>query len=74
MSHPTYPPTPKKKTQPPQAFGREQRKVPAHMPHMIDRALVEEMQARWKEGQWLFFVMWIRECFYFGWGGVCTDV
>ncbi|GAB5031142.1 n-acetylglucosamine-1-phosphotransferase subunits alpha beta-like [Nannochloropsis oceanica] len=31
------------------AFGPDARKVPAHMPHMIDKGLVEEMQARWKQ-------------------------
>jgi len=36
---------------PPQAFGPDARKVPAHMPHMIDKGLVEEMQARWKQGE-----------------------
>ena len=28
-------------------FGVEARKVPAHVPHMIDREVMEEMQARW---------------------------
>jgi UDP-N-acetylglucosamine-lysosomal-enzyme len=32
------------------AFGREQRKVPAHMPHMIDKDIMQEMQQRWKTG------------------------
>ena len=33
------------------AFGTEavSRKVPAHMPHMIDKEIVDEMQQRWKE-------------------------
>jgi hypothetical protein len=31
-------------------FGREQRKVPAHMPHMVDTQLVQEMQDRWTQG------------------------
>jgi len=35
-----------------QAFGREQRKVPAHMPHMIDKDVVAELQVTWKEGEW----------------------
>jgi hypothetical protein len=32
-------------------FGSEGRKVPAHVPHMIDRDYMQEMQARWSE-QW----------------------
>lgn len=32
-------------------FGSEGRKVPAHVPHMIDRDYMAEMQARWPE-QW----------------------
>ena len=28
-------------------FGKEQRKAPAHMPHMIDVAIETELQARW---------------------------
>jgi len=30
-------------------FGAEPRKVPAHMPHFIDVAIMEELQARWPE-------------------------
>jgi hypothetical protein len=33
------------------AFGREQRKVPAHMPHMITKSVMAEMQDRWKQGE-----------------------
>jgi hypothetical protein len=33
------------------AFGAEQRKVPAHLPHMIDAAAMNELQSRWSE-QW----------------------
>ena len=32
-------------------FGAEARKVPAHMPHMIDKSAVKEMQALW-ENEW----------------------
>jgi hypothetical protein len=32
-------------------FGAEGRKVPAHVPHMIDREYMDEMQARWAQ-QW----------------------
>jgi hypothetical protein len=32
-------------------FGAEGRKVPAHVPHMIDRDYMDEMQARWAD-QW----------------------
>jgi UDP-N-acetylglucosamine-lysosomal-enzyme len=28
-------------------FGTEARKVPAHVPHMIDRDIMAEMQATW---------------------------
>ena len=28
-------------------FGAQNRKVPAHMPHMIDRDIMEELQQRW---------------------------
>ena len=28
------------------AYGHEARKVPAHMPHMINREVMEELQAR----------------------------
>ena len=31
------------------AYGSEARKVPAHMPHMIDRDVVAEMHAKWPE-------------------------
>ena len=31
------------------AFGAELRKVPAHMPHMIDAALMRDLQARWPD-------------------------
>jgi UDP-N-acetylglucosamine-lysosomal-enzyme len=31
------------------AFGPSARKVPAHMPHMIDKSIMEELQARWPE-------------------------
>ena len=30
-------------------FGTEQRKVPAHLPHLIDVEIMEEMQTRWKK-------------------------
>eukprot|EP01087_Luapelamoeba_hula_P016073 TRINITY_DN4908_c0_g2_i3.p1 TRINITY_DN4908_c0_g2~~TRINITY_DN4908_c0_g2_i3.p1 ORF type:complete len:1115 (-),score=138.63 TRINITY_DN4908_c0_g2_i3:111-3455(-) len=30
-------------------FGRESRRVIAHMPHMIDKNIVEQMHARWPE-------------------------
>jgi len=33
------------------AFGTENRKVPAHVPHMVNRDIMEELQARWPE-QW----------------------
>lgn len=52
----TYTSTPPPHMQ--QAFGREQRRAPAHMPHMIDRALVQEMQDRWREGR----CMYVYEC------------
>ena len=29
-------------------FGNEQRKVPAHLPHLIDVEIMEEMQIRWR--------------------------
>ena len=29
------------------AFGKETRKAPAHMPHMIDKHIMAELQARW---------------------------
>ena len=31
------------------AFGAENRKVPAHMPHLIDSGIMEEMQQMWKK-------------------------
>ena len=34
-------------------FGSEARKVPAHVPHMINRVLAEEMQRRWPR-EWDF--------------------
>ena len=30
-------------------FGAEQRKVPAHLPHLIDVEIMEEMQERWQD-------------------------
>lgn len=30
-------------------FGREPRKVPAHMPHMIDKHVMAELQAQWPD-------------------------
>lgn len=30
-------------------FGAEPRKVPAHMPHMIDVEVMKELQGRWPD-------------------------
>ena len=29
------------------AYGHEARKVPAHMPHMVNREVMDDLQARW---------------------------